>query len=80
VARLAASSLLANVRTGAYGNIGVGFSEEVCRVIFETGRLGDLTFIVESGVLGGLPAAGHLLRRSALSRAHPVLGGGVQAV
>jgi propionate CoA-transferase len=58
VARLAASTLLANIRTGAYVNVGVGFPEEVCRVIFETGRLGDLTFLVESGVLGGLPAPG----------------------
>lgn len=58
VARLAASTLLANVHTGAYVNVGVGFPEEVCRVIFETGRLGDLTFLVESGVVGGLPAPG----------------------
>jgi propionate CoA-transferase len=58
VARLAASTLLDNIRTGAYVNIGVGFPEEVCRVIFETGRLRELTFLVESGVLGGLPAPG----------------------
>jgi propionate CoA-transferase len=58
VARAAASTLLANIRPGAYVNIGVGFPEEVCRVIFETGRLSDLTFLVESGVVGGLPAPG----------------------
>jgi propionate CoA-transferase len=58
VARVAAATLLANIHTGAYVNIGVGFPEEVCRVIFETGRLGDLTFLVESGVVGGLPAPG----------------------
>jgi len=58
VARLAAETLLANVRKGAYVNIGVGLSEEVCRVVFEAGRLEDLTFLVESGVVGGLPASG----------------------
>jgi propionate CoA-transferase len=58
VARLAAATLLANVRRGAYVNIGVGMPEEVARVIFEAGRLGDVTFVVESGVLGGLPAPG----------------------
>ncbi|MFI5364343.1 MAG: malonate decarboxylase subunit alpha [Candidatus Binatia bacterium] len=58
VARLAATTLLANVRKGAYVNIGVGLPEEVCRVVFEAGRLGDVTFLNESGVLGGLPAPG----------------------
>jgi len=58
VARLAASTLLANIPHGAYVNIGVGFAEEVCRVIWETGRLAELTFVVESGVVGGLPAPG----------------------
>lgn len=58
VARLAASTLLANVRKGAYVNIGVGLPEEVARAVFEAGRLGDVTFAVESGVLGGLPAPG----------------------
>jgi propionate CoA-transferase len=58
VARLAAATLLANVRKGAYVNIGVGLPEEVCRVVFEAGRLKDVTFLNESGVLGGLPAPG----------------------
>ncbi len=58
VARLAAATVLGNVHQGAYVNVGVGFPEEVCRVIYETGRLGDLTFLVESGVVGGLPAPG----------------------
>src|SRR6185295_18673752 len=58
VARLAAATLLANVHKGAYVNIGIGLPEEVCRVVFEAGRLGDLTFLTESGVLGGLPAPG----------------------
>lgn len=58
VARLAASTLLAHVRRGAYVNIGVGLAEEVARVIFEAGRLSDVTFLVESGAVGGLPAPG----------------------
>ena len=58
VARLAAATLLANLRRGAYVNIGVGLPEEVARAIFEAGRLADVTFVVESGVVGGLPAPG----------------------
>jgi propionate CoA-transferase len=58
VARLAAATLLEHVHQGAYVNIGIGLPEEVCRTVFEAGRLGDLTFLTESGVLGGLPAPG----------------------
>ena len=58
VARLAASVLLANVRRGATVNIGVGLPEEVARAVFEAGRLDDVTFAIESGVIGGLPASG----------------------
>jgi propionate CoA-transferase len=58
VARLAAATLLATVRRGAYVNIGVGLPEEAARVLFEAGRLDDVTFVVESGVIGGLPAPG----------------------
>jgi propionate CoA-transferase len=58
VARLAAATLLVNVRRGAYVNVGVGLPEETARVLFEAGRLGDVTFVVESGVIGGLPASG----------------------
>jgi propionate CoA-transferase len=56
--RLAASILLSNVREGAAVAIGTGHPEEVGRVVFENGRLGDVTFVVESGVVGGLPAPG----------------------
>jgi propionate CoA-transferase len=39
-------------------NIGVGFGEEVCRVLYES-RLGpDIVFTTETGVYGGLPAPG----------------------
>jgi propionate CoA-transferase len=58
VARLAAATVLANVRRGAYLSIGVGFPEEVGRALFEAGRLDDVTCVVESGVIGGLPAPG----------------------
>ena len=58
VARLAGATLLANVRRGAYVDIGTGMPEEVARVVFEAGKLGDVTFLAESGALGGLPAPG----------------------
>ena len=58
VARLAAATLLTNVRQGAYVDIGTGMPEGVARVVFEAGRLGDVTFLAESGALGGLPAPG----------------------
>jgi propionate CoA-transferase len=58
VARLAAAALLGSVRRGAYVNIGVGFPEDAARVLFEAGRMADVTFVVESGVIGGLPAPG----------------------
>ena len=58
VYRLAATAVAANVGKGALIAIGAGHPEEVGRVIFEAGRLDELTFLVESGVVGGLPAPG----------------------
>lgn len=58
LARLAATTLLASVERGAHVNIGVGHGEEVCRVIHEAGHLDDVTFLVESGPVGGVPAPG----------------------
>jgi propionate CoA-transferase len=58
VYRLAAVTLAENVRRGAPVAIGAGHPEEVARVAFERGRLDDFTFLVESGVIGGLPAPG----------------------
>jgi propionate CoA-transferase len=58
VARLAAATVLACVGKGADVNIGVGMPEQVARVVFEAGRLDDVTFVVESGAIGGLPAPG----------------------
>jgi len=56
--RLAASTLAAHVERGADVALGAGHPEEVGRVVFESGRLHDITFLVESGVVGGLPAPG----------------------
>jgi propionate CoA-transferase len=58
VARLAAATLLGSVRRGAYVSIGVGLPEETARALFEAGRMTDVTCVVESGVIGGLPAPG----------------------
>jgi len=56
--RLAAFTLASQVRKGARIAIGAGLPEEVARVVFESGRLGDVTFLVESGAIGGLPGSG----------------------
>jgi propionate CoA-transferase len=58
LARLAAATLLSHVPHHANVNIGTGLPEDVPRILFEAGRLGDITFNVESGVVGGLPAPG----------------------
>jgi propionate CoA-transferase len=56
--RLAAFTLASQVRKGARVAIGAGLPEEVARVVFESGRLQELTFLVESGAIGGLPGSG----------------------
>jgi propionate CoA-transferase len=58
LARMAADLFSRVVRPGAMANIGVGLPEEVCREIAVAGLAGDVTFIVETGALGGFPAAG----------------------
>lgn len=58
VYRLAALTLTSNVEKGAAVAIGTGHPEEVARVVFEHGKLRDITFLVETGVVGGLPAPG----------------------
>jgi len=58
LARLAAATLVANVGPGALVSIGTGLPEQVTPVIFEAGVLDDMTFVVESGVVGGLPVPG----------------------
>jgi len=58
LARLAATTLVANVPKGAVVSIGTGLPEQVAPVVFDAGMLEDLTLLVESGVVGGLPAPG----------------------
>jgi len=58
MARLAASVLFSHVNKGAEVALGAGLPEEVGRIAFECDRLNDVTFLVESGVVGGLPAPG----------------------
>jgi propionate CoA-transferase len=58
IARLAASTLAAELRRGARVNIGTGLPEHVCDALFETRLHEQLTLLVESGVVGGLPASG----------------------
>lgn len=58
MARMAANLFTKVVRPGSYVNIGVGLPEEVCRLVYEGGLSKDVTFVVETGVLGGLPAMG----------------------
>jgi propionate CoA-transferase len=58
VARLAAATLAAHVGKRATVALGAGLPEEVGLVFFQGGRLSDVTFLVESGVVGGLPAPG----------------------
>jgi propionate CoA-transferase len=56
--RLAAFTLAGQVEAGAEVALGAGLPEDIGRVLFECGRLSDVTFLVESGVIGGLPAPG----------------------
>jgi propionate CoA-transferase len=58
LARLAASRVLRELHPGDWVNIGVGLPEEVGRILFEQGLHRDLTFVSETGVIGGLPAPG----------------------
>ena len=58
LARLAARRFARELRPGSTVNIGVGFPEEVVRLVFEHGLDRDLTFTTETGVYGGLPTPG----------------------
>lgn len=58
VARLAASTLAAHTPRGGFVVIGTGHPEAVPRIVFEQGQLDAVTFAVETGVIGGLPAPG----------------------
>ncbi len=58
LARLGALTFAREVQRGATVNIGVGFGEEVCRLLHESPLAAELTFTTETGVYGGLPAPG----------------------
>jgi len=58
LARLAADFFMRVARKGQYVNVGVGMPEEVCRLIYEGGIHEDVTYLLESGPLGGMPAMG----------------------
>ncbi len=58
LARVAANLFTKVARPGSYVNIGVGLPEEVSRLLYEGGLYKDVTFVVETGALGGLPAMG----------------------
>jgi propionate CoA-transferase len=56
--RLGAATLLANVPAGASVSIGTGLPEEVSAAAHAHGLLDRVTFLVESGTIGGLPVPG----------------------
>ena len=58
LARLAAATLAAELDRGAHVAIGTGLPEDAVAALFESGRAGDFTFLVESGAVGGIPAPG----------------------
>jgi propionate CoA-transferase len=58
LARLAASRFMRLGHRGMHVNIGVGMPEEVCRLVVNAGFDRDVTFLTETGVMGGLPAPG----------------------
>ena len=58
LARLAADFFIRVAKKGQYVNVGVGLPEEVCRLIYEGGIHEDVTYLLESGPLGGMPAMG----------------------
>jgi propionate CoA-transferase len=58
VARLGAALFVREVSKGATINLGVGYGEELVRVLCEEGLHEDVTFTTETGVYGGVPAPG----------------------
>ncbi|MCJ7774581.1 MAG: hypothetical protein MUP22_15760 [Desulfobacterales bacterium] len=58
LARLAAHVFTKFVKKCSNVVVGVGMPEEVSRLIYEGGLFNDVTFISETGVIGGLPAPG----------------------
>lgn len=58
LARMAASLFMEIIPKGAMVNIGVGYPEEVARIIIEQGIGKHLLFTTEAGAYGGLPVPG----------------------
>jgi propionate CoA-transferase len=58
VARLGAQVFTSSVPRGSTVNLGVGYGEELVRVLCEHGLHQDVTFTTETGVYGGVPAPG----------------------
>lgn len=58
MARLAAKIFVDIVPPGGLVNIGVGFPEEVARIVIENGLEDKFVFSTEAGAYGGLPAPG----------------------
>ncbi len=58
LARLAASVFTRYVHKCCNIIVGVGLPEEVARLIYKGGLFNDVTFMSETGVIGGLPAPG----------------------
>jgi len=58
MARMAANLFTKVAKPGSYVNVGVGLPEEVCRLVYEGGLSKEVSFVVETGVLGGLPSMG----------------------
>jgi propionate CoA-transferase len=58
LARLAADFFMRIAKKGQYVNVGVGMPEEVCKLIYEGGIHEDITYLLESGPFGGMPAMG----------------------
>ena len=58
VARLGAALFVREVPRGATVNLGVGYGEEVVRILCEQGLHRDVVFTTETGVYGGVPAPG----------------------
>jgi len=70
LARQAATLFARVAAPGAHVNIGIGLPEEVGRLIHRGGLFPDVTFLVETGVFGGLPVPGVFFGAAIRPRRH----------